>query len=222
MEIRMLEIYVITILAVLFTVTYAVGSRWNYKIQKEIWATLSREIKPYCRSVAFKGFGSSGFKIGCKPTAGPFTKLEVSIILLSREMLLYYLTSKCGGKRDRIVIKSNFRRPPNFALEIIKRGSKLHKGKLKAPELKEIQQEKLSEDFFICCSRPSLALKFLSNRNVVLKIRKLSSHIERLSITKEEPHLLLSCKMEETNIPQLLSLASLCGKAILSMTSGGT
>jgi len=213
---EMLEIYIITILAVLFTVMYTVGSRWNYKIQKKIWATLSKEIKPYCKSVAFKGLGSSGFKIGCKPTAGPFTKLEVSTVLLNREIFLYHLISKYEGKRDNIIIKSNFKTTPNFTLEIIKRGSKFHKEILKNPKLKETQHEKLSEDFFICCSKPNPAMEFLSNRNIVSKIRKLSDHIERLSITNKEPHLLLSCTMEEATIPQLLSLASLCGKVVES------
>jgi len=209
-----LEIYIVTILALLFTVAYAVGSRWNYKIQKKIWKTLSKEMKPYSKEVAFKGLGSSGFKIGCKPKTGQLTKLEVSISLVSREIPLYYLFSRCKGKYDNIAVKSNFRTAPNFTLEIIKKGSKLRREILKNPKLKEIQLEKLPENFLVYSSTQSQAIEFLSDMNVVSKIRKFSEHMERLSITDKEPHLLLSCAMEETIISHLLALASLCGKAV--------
>ena len=210
------EIYIVTILALLFTVTYVVGSRWNYKIQKKIWETLSKEMKPYSKEVAFKGLGSSGFKIGCKPKTGKLTKLEVSIALLSREIPLYYLFSRYEGKHDNIIIKSNFRTTPNFALEIIKKGTKFHREILKNPKLKELQYEKLSEYFFLASSNSNQALKFLSNRSVAQGITRLSNNIERLSITSEEPHLLLFCTMKENIIRQLLNLASVCVEALES------
>lgn len=207
----MLEIYIITILAVFLTIMYAVGSRWNINIQKRVWAVLSKEIKPYCRSVAFKGFGSSGFKIACKPKAGPFAKLEISIVLLSREITLYYLVSKWRGKSDSITIKSNFKVAPHFTLEIVKMGTRLHRKLLENPKLKEVRQEEVS-GFYICCSKPDAVAGLISNKSVVSRIRRLSDHLERLSITNEEPHLILSCRMDEAVIPQLLSLASLLGK----------
>jgi len=84
----------------------------------------------------------------------------------------------------------------------------------KNPKLKEIQQEKLPENFLVYGSTQSQAIEFLSDMNAVSKIRKISEHMERLSITDKEPHLLLSCTMEETIISHLLALASLCGKAV--------
>lgn len=212
-----IEIYIVTILALLFTVTYIVGSRWNYKIQKKVWKTLSKEMKAYSKEVAFKGLGSSGFKIGCEPKTGPLAKLEVSIALLGREILLYHLFSKYKRKRDSIVIKSNFRKTPNFALEIVKKGTKFHKETLKNPKLKELQHGKLSECFFLASSDSNLAMEFLSNRKVTLSVTRLSNDIERLSITNKEPHLLLSCTMEEKAIRQLLHLASVCGETLESM-----
>ena len=60
----------------------------------------------------------------------------------------------------------------------------------KNPKLKEIQQEKLPENFLVYGSTQSQAIEFLSDMNVVSKIKKFSEHMERLSITDKEPHLL--------------------------------
>jgi len=212
-DIYLLENHAVTILALLFTVTYVIGSRLNYKIQKKVWKTLSKEMKLYCKEAAFKGLGSSGFKIGCRPKTGPLAKLEVSIALLPREISLYFLFSKYKGKRDNIVLKSNFRTTPNLTLEIIKRGSKFHKELLKNPTLEELQHEKLSEYFFLASSNSNIAMEFLTNKGVTLGFARLSSYLERLSITKEEPNLLLSCTMDENAIRQLLNIASICGEA---------
>ncbi|MEM3696385.1 MAG: hypothetical protein QXQ94_02620 [Candidatus Bathyarchaeia archaeon] len=215
-----LEIYIIIILALAFTAAYSIGSRYNYKIQKKIWKTLSEEIKPYSKKVAFQGLGSSGFKIACKPAKNQLKKLEISIILMSREIPLYYLISKYMGKHDTIVIKSNFEIVPNFSLEIVKKGTKIHRELVQKSNYKELQHEKLSEHFFLAGSNPDRALEFLSDRNFVREIVKLDSEIDRLSITGEEPHLLLSCSMKENVIHQLLSLASACGNALEQIRSG--
>ncbi|MDI6905130.1 MAG: hypothetical protein QMD13_06560 [Candidatus Bathyarchaeia archaeon] len=216
-----LEIYLIIILALVFTAAYSFGSRYNYKIQKKIWKTLSEEIKPYSRKVAFQGLGSSGFKIACKPTTGQITKLEISIVLMSREIPLYYFLSKYMGKHDTLLVKSNFEVIPNFSLEIVKKGTKLHRELVEKSNYTELQHEKLSECFFLASSNPDRALEFLSNRNVVQELIKLNGEMNRLSMTSEEPHLLLSCPIKENVIQQLLSLAFACGKA-LEQTKSGT
>jgi hypothetical protein len=209
-----LEIYLIIILALAFTAAYSIGSRYNYKIQKKIWKTLSEEIKPYSKKVAFQGLGSSGFKIACKPATGKITKLEISIVLMSREIPLYYFLTKYMGKHDIITIKSNFQVVPNFSLEIVKKGTKLHRQLVERSNYTELQHEKLSEHFFIAGSNKDRALEFLSDRNVVREIIQFGGEIDRLSITNEEPHLLLSCLMKEDAIRQLLSLVSTCGNAL--------
>jgi len=209
-----LEIYIVTILAVSFTLAYAFGSRYNYKIQKKIWKALSKEMKPYSKEVAFQSLGSSGFKIACKPATDKITKLEISIVLMSREIPLYYFLSKYMGKHDTIMIKSNFEVVPNFSLEIVKKGTKLHRELVASSKHTELQHEKLSERFFIAGSNKDRALEFLSDRNVVREIIQFDGEIDRLSITSEEPHLLLSCPMKENVIPRLLNLASACGKAL--------
>jgi len=209
-----LEIYIITILAIAFTVAYSLGSRYNYKIQKKIWKEISGEIKPYSGKVSFKGFGSSGFKIACSPSMGKLKKLEILIILLSREILLYYLFSKCRRKHDTIVVKSNFYVVPNFSLEIVKKGTKIHKELIKKPNLTELRHEKLSEQFFLTSSNPDAASKFLSNKDIIQRIIKLNTLMNRLSITSEEPQLLISCSIRENVISQVLNLAFACGRVM--------
>ncbi|MEM2806790.1 MAG: hypothetical protein QXK86_08095 [Candidatus Bathyarchaeia archaeon] len=215
-----LEIYLITIFAVAFTAAYSIGSRYNYKLQRKIWKMLSEEIKPYSQKVAFQGLGSSGFKIAYKPAKGHLKKLEISIVLMSREIPIYYLLAKHMGKHDTIILKSNFEVTPDFSLEIVKKGTKLHKELVKNSNYVELQHEKLSEYFFVASSNRDKALEFLSNKNVIKEIVKVGNEIDRLSIASEEPHLLLSCSMEENIIRQLLNIASACGRNLEQIKGG--
>jgi len=215
-----LEIYLITILAVAFTVAYSIGSRYNYKLQRKIWKTLSEEIKPYSQKVAFQSLGSSGFKIAYKPAKDYLKKLEISIVLMSREIPIYYFFAKHMGKHDTIILKSNFEVAPDFSLEIVKKGTKLHRELVKNPNYIELQHEKLSEYFFVASSNRDKALEFLSNKSIISEIIKVGNEIDRLSIASEEPHLLLSCSMEENIIHQLLNIASACGRSLEQIKGG--
>ena len=212
-----LEIYLIAALAVMLMGMYIVGDRWNYRIQKRVWRVLSKEIRPYCKSVVFKGLGASGFKVACRPRAGSLRKLEVSVILLAREMPLYYLISKYRGKHDSIVIKSNFKRAPNFSLEVIRKGGRFDKEMMKQPELKGFKRSDLLESFRIRASKSRPAAKILSSKAIIGDLTRLDGHVERLSIRSEESHLLVACAMKEDLIQPLLSLASRCGEAVESV-----
>lgn len=212
-----LDVYLVVALAVALTVMYIVGDRWNYRIQKRVWRVLSREMRPYCKSVAFKGLGSSGFKVACRPKAGSLSKLEISVILLARGMPLYYLLSRYRGRHDSIVVKSNFRRPPNFSLEVVRKGGRFDKESLGQPELESFKGSDLLEGFRIAASKLRPAARVLSSKVVVRGLRRLNGYVERLSIRSEEPHLLMACVMKEGLIRPLLSLASKCGEAVESV-----
>ncbi len=215
-----LEIYLITILAVAFTVAYSIGSRYNYKLQRKIWKMLSDEIKPYSKKVAFQSLGSSGFKIAYKPAKDYLKKLEISIVLMSREIPIYYLLAKHIGKHDIIILKSNFEVAPDFSLEIVKKGTKLHRELVKNPNYKELHYDRLSEYFFVASSNRDRALEFLSNKNIIKEIVEVGNEMDRLSIASEEPHLLLSCSMGENVIHQLLNIASACGRSLEQIKGG--
>lgn len=211
-----LEIYLIAALAVILMSMYMVGDRLNNRIQKRVWRVLSKEIRPYCKSVAFKGFGPSGFKVACRPKTGSLSKLEVSVVLLARGMPLYYLLSKYRGKHDSIVVKSNFKGAPNFSIEVVRKGGRFNKEMLKQPELKDFTPSALLEGFHLRASKSRPASKILS-KGIIGDLRRLGEHVERLSIGSEEPHLLVDCAMKEDLIKPLLSLVSLCGEAVESV-----
>lgn len=217
-----LENYVIVILALLFIVGYLIGRQRNYKIQKEIWRVLSSEIKPYSKSVSFRSLGSSGFKIACRlGKEAPLRKLEISTILLDREFLLYYLISKYRKQHDRIILKSNFKDTPNFRLEVIPRGVKANKG---MPEnfirLKEVRLGGISENLLVKASKVTTARKIFSDDALLNSFLQLKGYVKRLSITTEEPHLLLVCSWEKNVVHPLLDFTWNCGEMVDALVKG--
>ncbi|MFQ5836284.1 MAG: hypothetical protein ACE5HG_00340 [Candidatus Bathyarchaeia archaeon] len=211
-----LEIYAIVVLAFMFFGAYIIGRHWNYRIQKNIWKDFSEEIKPYCRSVSFKGLGPSGFKVGCRiRKKSPLRKLEISAILLDREFLLHYLFSKYKKQYDRIIVKSNFEDSPNFSLEVVPKGTKMSKKALEyLTQFSEVKLRRISENFLVKTSKPSQVRKLFSDKSFLSKFLQLNTHIKRLSISKKEPHLLLVCTMGENVLHLLLNLILQCGQSV--------
>jgi len=211
------EMYAIIIVSAFFAGAYALGSRLNYRIQKRIWGVLSKELKSYCRSVRFQGFGSSGFRVVCKPV-GAITKLEVTVALLTREMPLYLAFLRLKRRRDRVVVKSNFSKHPTFHVEIIRKGSPTEEKWKHLVELKEVELTELADQFSVKASSTRLALRLLSDRDLLSGLKRLSKYVERLSITRKEPHLLLVCAADVDIIQPLMRLVAKIGNrmAIIS------
>ncbi|HDI01487.1 MAG TPA: hypothetical protein ENF78_03575 [Candidatus Bathyarchaeota archaeon] len=208
------ELPVLIGLTVFLVASYAFGAIVNRRIQRSFWKALRAEVRRYARRVSFKGFGSSGFKVGFKPREGPLRKVEVSLILLAREMLLYLPVAYALGRRDRVIIKANLAKKPTFYLEILSKKTPL-KGeiKLKIEKLKPVELGVLTKHMSIGSSRPKKAAELLSG-TAFEHLIALRDCLERFSISRAEPHIMMICRRDEGKLEAMFNLIDEVAKAL--------
>jgi len=193
---------------------YTVGSIWNRRIQRSFWRELRNVLKRYSRRISFKSFGSSGFKAAFRPPSGPLSKVEVSLVLLAREMPLYLLAAYAAGRRDLVIVKANLVKKPDFQLEVFGKEARLEKEITVKKELfKPVKVGGLGRYMNIKSDRPDKASKFLSGE-VLEHLTALRSCLERFSISRREPHILIACRKRESTIGTILKLLEATAKAV--------
>ena len=212
------EMPVIIGLTVILVASFAFGSIWNRRIQKAFWNSLKKALKRYTRRVSYKGLGSSGFKVAFRPSSGPLKKVEVTLILLAREMPPYLLAAYALGRRDRMIFKANVVAKPTFHFEALgPRTSLRGEIKLKMEALKPVKAGGLSKYITILSDKPDLASELLK-KGLFDKLVELRECLERFSISKTEPHVLLVCRRQEEAIGKALSLIEKAGDILRELS----
>ncbi len=212
------EMSVIIGLTVALISSYAFGSIWNRRIQKAFWRSLRSVLRRYTRRVNYKGFGSSGFKVAFRPSSGPLRKVEVSLILLAREIPPYLLAAYALGRRDRMIFKANAVVKPVLHLEAVGPKTPLRKEvKLKLEALKPVEAGGLSRYITLLSDGPEKASKMLE-RGLYDGLMRLRECLERFSISKSEPHLLLVCKRREEAIKDAFDLLKKAASALKELS----
>ncbi len=197
----------IVLLAFFFVFMYLIGRRENFKRQRVIWNHLSNAIKPYSKKVGFKSLGSSAFQLSVPRGKLPFKQLEVTVLLLDRENLIHYLILKSLKRRDRAVVKADFKVPPDFSVEVYQR--KMKGVKIKE-DFKDVKLKAYSDMFQIKASNPGKAM------NLLIKLQKnlVKETTEKFSVSNVTPHLIYVCHVNEQTIRDLLPFLTRVGKAV--------
>ena len=212
------EMAVVIGLTVLFIALYALGSVWNKRIQRSFWRALSKELKRYSRRVSYKSFGSSGFKVAFRSSSAPFSKVEIDLVLLAREMPLYLLAAYATGRGDRVIVKANVPARPDFHLEAFGKGSSLRREvELKPGKFKHVEAGGLSKFMEVRSTSPRRATEFLS-KGVFERLMAVRRCLERFSISKQEPHVLIVCRRDEAMVGPVLDLLETTAKALRELS----
>jgi hypothetical protein len=182
---------VVLLLAVFMTIWYTIAKRMNLKRQNELWRALSPYIKGYTRKVGFRRFGSSGFQISFHGKS-PLFKVEVTFVLMDRENFLHYIFQKASGKKDEVYLKASFSCNPSFRLSSTGDG------------LKPLEWGILGDLRFFS-DDASKAARILLNSEIKELFDRIK--VKGLSISKEEPHLIMRCEVEEDTLKLLVPLA---------------
>ena len=215
------EMSVIIGLTVVFVSSYAFGSIWNRRIQKAFWRSLREALRRYTRRVSYKGLGSSGFKVAFRPSSGPLKKVEIALILLAREILPYLLAAYALGRRDRMIIKANAVAKPDLHFEAIGPKTSLKKEiKLKLEALKPVEAGGLSKYISLLSDRPDIASELLK-RGLFDKLMELRDCLERFSISRAEPHIILVCRRREEAVGKALGLVEKAGDVLRELSGVG-
>ena len=201
-------------LAIIFVLGYAIGAKYNYRLQRKIWKVMSEELKKYSKSVSLKRLGSGGFAVLCS-RLGSLDKMEIDVVLLSREIILYYLVTRLRGIKDRLYIKANFPKQPPFTMEMVKKGSKYTRTSLQSLEkLKAIPFERIPNQLEVKATNKEIGIELLSDKQLVKKLSTTGNFLERVSITKEHPQLLILSELSQETIISFIDLAITIGNGM--------
>ncbi len=201
-------------LTVALVASYAFGSIWNRRIQRSFWKALRGVLKRYSRKVRFKSLGSSGFKVAFRTSSGPLSKVEVSLVLLAREMPIYLLTAYALGRRDRIVVKANLARKPGFRLEVLGKKTKAAREvELRKEVFKPVEVGRLSRYMEVRSDKPERALKALSG-DVLEALVALKDKLVRFSVSRREPHVIITCLRDESKLDVVFRLLESIAHAV--------
>jgi len=77
---------------------------------------------------AWRSFGTSGFQVAVKGVKHPFKRIEMTVLLESREMHLVWLFNHLRGRRDLMLLKADLRTRPKAEVEVVsKKGRTIRK-----------------------------------------------------------------------------------------------
>lgn len=206
-----LEIIVVIGLTALFLLSFFLGKKMNKKRQQEIWQRIRaslREKWDYDGNLGFKRLDPSAYIVGIPGRKrDPFKRLELNASLLPRSILLKHLFSKLRGKKDKMIIKAEFKGTPSHTFEIVqeKKASKKIEGKVDLTGIKKTRLKGTSSDFLVVTSETGKSL--LDDPELKKGIGKMEDCLRRISVSPSLPHLILSFTITEESITQAISLA---------------
>jgi hypothetical protein len=148
--------------------------------------------------------GTSGFQVHVGKVQPPFKKIEVTILLEPREILLFWLFNLLRGKADSLVFKGTLRAWPQGEIEVMKR-SRLGKQVLKGLDEETWTCQETASGLVMACrgqkgQQQAAAISHL--------VEDLSPRLLRLSLSNKDPHFLVSLSLAGLDEQSALFLLS--------------
>lgn len=105
-------VYAVVIASAAAFVWWLLGSLANRRRGAELVRAIRTELPKLGTDAAIRWFGSSGFQIDVASPAPGVTRAQVVGLLEPRDLPLVWLYKHLSGQRDRLVVQTDFRRPP--------------------------------------------------------------------------------------------------------------
>lgn len=204
---------------VLLIIWYVVGWQVNQRHGKRLLEWFLQGLRAFGDQITVSRLGMSGFQVNVKKAQSPFKRIEVTVLLEPREMLLLWIFNLLRGGADYLVLKGTLRASPRGEVEVIKKRGRLARRVLKGLDERTWTRQERAGGLVIACrgkqgQRQAEAISHL--------VEDLSPRLQRLSLSKKAPHLLVSLSLagldEQTT---LLILSSLQDLAQSVAPSGG-
>lgn len=211
---------VVIALSITLVVWYVAGSWMNRRRASHLLRWIREGVRVFGGEATWRGMGTSGFQVSVKGVKHPFKRIEMMVLLESREMLLLWLFNRLRGQRDLMVFKADLRTRPKAELEIAPK-----KGRVTRKILKAIEEEAWArggiEDTDLMLLRKGKEVTSLAEKLAPL-LREYAPYIRRLSLRKESPHFLVNLSLPGLEEEPAGEMFSFLRKVIETMASGGT
>jgi hypothetical protein len=124
------EIVASIALCIFLALWYGGGYLYNRRRGRRLFRWLERGLDALGgeRESGWIGSPASGARVNVVHAAPPFRRLEITLLLENREVLLLWLLDRLRGKRDRLIIRATLRSPRRGEVEIVPIKGKLAEG----------------------------------------------------------------------------------------------
>jgi hypothetical protein len=189
---------------VLLAVWYVVGWQVNRRRGMCLLEWIVQGLRALGDQITVSRLGTSGFQVHVGKVQPPFKKIEVTILLEPREILLFWLFNLLRGKADSLVFKGTLRAWPQGEIEVMKR-SRLGKQVLKGLDEETWTCQETASGLVMACrgqkgQQQAAAISHL--------VEDLSPRLLRLSLSNKDPHFLVSLSLAGLDEQSALFLLS--------------
>ena len=169
-------------------------------------------IREFGGEATWRRLGASGFQVTVEGTERPFKRIEMMILLESREIPLLWLFNRFRGQRDLMILKADLRTRPKTEMEIVHKRSWITKEVREAIDEKGWASGEIGHTNLIVARR---------GKDIAAMAEKLSplllehaTYILRISLREASPHLLVNLSLSGLEEIEAEAVFGLLGSVI--------
>jgi hypothetical protein len=198
-----------TVIAVclVLLIWYFVGGQWNRSRSRLIVRGLAKGFASLSPPPKLQWLGPTAFQIQAANPPDPFKQLGIMTVLQPRELLLFWLANRLRGRHDLLVIKGEFQNNPRLELELFDPAT---------PTGREGGQTAAAERWIVSDAALPQHLRWAYPSGQADPrprwagiVDSLPFRLQRLSLRRSPPHLLMSLTPPPGEFPGDLLLKSL-------------
>ena len=190
---------------ILLTIWYIVGWQVNRRRGRRLLEWVLQGLRAFGGQITVSRLGTSGFQVNARTAQPPFKRIETTILLESREILLLWIFNLLRGETDYLVFKGTLRASPRGEVEVVKKKGRLARRVLQGLDEKAWTRQETAGGLVIACRGKQGRQQADAISHLV---KDLSPRLLRLSLSKKAPHLLVSLSLAGLDEQSALLLLS--------------
>lgn len=190
---------------VLLVIWYVVGWQMNRRQGRRLLEWVLQGLRALGAQITVSRLGTSGFQVNMRKAQPPFKRIEATILLAPREMLLFWIFNLLRGRADYLILKGTLRASPRGEVEVAKKRGRLARRVLKGLHEKAWTRQETAGGLVIACRGKQGRQQADAISHLV---EDLSPRLLRLSLGRKAPHLLVSLSLAGLDEQSALLLLS--------------
>jgi hypothetical protein len=203
---------------VLLIIWYVVGWQVNRRHGKRLLKWIIQGLRTLGGQITASRLGTSGFQVNVRKAHAPFKRMEATIFLEPREILLLWLFNLLRGGADYLVFKGTLRASPQGEVEVIKKKGRLARRVLEGLEGRAWTHQETADGLAMVWQGKQGQQQAEAISHLV---EDLSPRLLRLSLSKKAPHLLVSLSLAGLDEQSALLLLSALQNLAQTVAPGG-
>jgi len=203
---------------ILLIIWYVAGWQMNLRRGRRLLGWILQGLRAFGDQITVSRLGTSGFQVNVRKAQAPFKRIEATILLEPREILLLWIFNLLRGGTDYLVFKGTLRASPRGEVEVVKKKGRLARRVLKDLHEKAWIRQETAGGLVMACrgTRGQQQADAISHL-----VEDLSPRLLRLSLSKKAPHLLVSLSLAGLDEQSALLLLSSLQDLAQTVAPGG-